>query len=427
MLPVHSFKQIWICLVLVTTLCSAIVRSTRAADWPQWLGPNRNGVTSEIVAPWDEAHAPAVVWRREIARGYSAPVIAEGTVFLHSTVTGNDEEQVLALDAETGNPLWTDVYSRETYRSALGVGPRTTPTVSDGRLYTYGITGELSAYEIKSGKRLWQTNPYKTLEGTMPRFGVCSSPVVVQGRVIVMVGGGGSAVAAYDASSGELAWKVFDEPASSASPIVLTRGEGDGQQADVVVQTTLRVMGLSPQDGTLRWEHPLVFQPTGVSPTPLVVDQSLICTTQDTGTLALDFSSPRSTQPKSPWWKQNATSYFSTGVTGPSGTVLVVTNLLDPLPRADVTCLDLVQGETLWKQEKLGYFHVGLITTGDGKLLLLDDSGNLILAEVTRTGFKQLSKSQVCRGTLSNPALANGRVYVRDDKEVICLQFNLAG
>ena len=102
--------------------------------------------------------------------------------------------------------------------------------------------------------------------------------------------------------------------------------------------------------------------------------------------------------------------------------MLVVTNVLEPLPRTDVTCFDLAKGNQLWKQEKLGYFHVGLITTGDGKLLALDDAGNLLLAEVTRDGYKQLSKTQICKGTLCNPALANGRVYVRDDKEIVCVQ-----
>ena len=405
-------------------LLVGVVEVASAADWPQWLGPSRNGVTPEIVTPW-EKDLP-VVWRQALVAGYSSPIVSDGVVVVHSTVAekSKNEEQVLALNARTGEKLWSDSYSRDVFRSMFGAGPRTTPTVADGKLYTYGITGVFSCYDVKTGKRFWQTNPYETLKGSMPRFGVCSSPVVVDGRVIVMVGGGGSAVVAYDTATGELAWKVLDEPASSSSPIMLVRGEGDDKQTDVVVQTTLRVIGLSPKDGSVRWEHPVVFQPSGVSPTPLVVGKSLVCTTQDTGTLVLDFSENGAANPKSAWWKQDATSYFSTGTTGPKDTVLVVTNVLQPLPRTDVTCFDLAKGEQLWKQEKLGYYHVGLITTGDGKLFLLDDAGNLILAEVTREGYKQLSKSPACRGTLSNPALANGRVYVRDDKEIVCLQLN---
>jgi outer membrane protein assembly factor BamB len=404
--------------ILVT---SALLRSGPAADWPQWLGPSRNGVTPEVIAPWKQP--PTVLWRHEVGNGYSSPIVASGTVIVHAAVAGKDAEVVSAWQAKSGEPVWSDVYSRGAYRSQLGVGPRTTPAVADGKLYTYGITGVLSAYDLKTGKRLWQTNPYETYKISLPRFGVCSSPVVADGRVIVMAGGG-SAVVAYDAATGELAWKVLDEPASSASPIVITRGEGDQRQSEIVVQTTLRTVGLSTRDGSVQWEHPLVFQPSGVSPTPLAIGKLLVCTTQDTGTLALDFSGVESGNPRSPWWKQDLTSYFSTGTVGPQGSVIVVTNQSMPLPRADLRCLDLAKGEELWRKDGLGYFHVGVISTGDGKLLLLDDGGYLILAEATREGFKQLAKSAICRGTLSNPSLSDGCVYVRDDKEVIGLQLS---
>ena len=108
----------------------------------------------------------------------------------------------------------------------------------------------------------------------------------------------------------------------------------------------------------------------------------------------------------------------------PAGSVLVVTNVLMPLPRADLRCLDLEKGEELWRREGLGYFHFGAITTGDGKLLLLEDTGHAVLAEVTRQEFKQLARSQVCRGTLTSPAFADGKLYVRDDQEIVCVQFN---
>lgn len=406
---------------LLLATCLACSRAAFAADWPQWLGPNRNGVTTDVVSPW--VGSPQVLWRKPIGNGYSSPIIADGLVVAHAAVAGKDSEEVVALDAKTGEPRWTDSYSRDRYRSAFGSGPRTTPTAADGKLFTYGITGVLSCYELKTGKRLWQVNPFETFKASRPNFGVCSSPVVADGRVFVMVGGGASAVVAYDIKSGELAWKALDEPGSSASPIVVTRGEGDLKRTEVVVQTTLRVLGLAPKDGAILWEHPMVFQPAGVSPTPLSFGKTLICTTQDTGTMALDFAGGTTT-PRSPWWKQDLTSYFSTGAAGPQGTAVVITNQQQPLPRADLRCLDLAKGEELWKKEGIGYYHAGIITTGDGKLLILDDGGNLILAEVTREGFKQLAKSLVCRGTMANPAFADGTVVVRDDKELVCVQLS---
>src|SRR5579871_1415076 len=138
-------------------ICVAIATPTAtAAEWPQWLGPHRNGTTSEVVAPWETAPKP--LWRHEVGNGYSSPIALEHAVIIHEAVAGKEAEQVRAFDAQSGKPLWEDVYERGAYKSQLGVGPRTTPTAADGRLYTYGITGVLSCYEISTGKRLWQTN-----------------------------------------------------------------------------------------------------------------------------------------------------------------------------------------------------------------------------------------------------------------------------
>ncbi len=299
-----------------------------AADWPQWLGPQRDGVTVEKVTPWSEP--PPVVWHCEVGNGYSSPAVADGIVYVHAKTAEKkrEAEDVLAYDSATGKLVWRDTYDRETYRSALGTGPRASPAVVDGKLYTFGITGELTCYEAKTGKRIWQTNPYTTYKSPLPRFGVCSSPVIAGGRVVVLVGGGGTAVTAYDGATGEVAWKGLDEPAGSASPTIWTAGAAP----TFVVQTTLRILGMTADTGKVLWEHPLVFQPAGVSPTPFLVANSLICTTPDTGTLALEISTEATQAPRLAWQNAAATSYFSTGTVGPGKSVLVVTNQQAPVP-----------------------------------------------------------------------------------------------
>jgi outer membrane protein assembly factor BamB len=230
---------------------------------------------------------------------------------------------------------------------------------------------------------------------------------------------------AYDAETGQEAWKTLDEPAGAASPIVVQRGEGADQVNEVVVQTTLRLVGLDPADGALRWEHPLVFEPSGVSPTSLVINDWLICSTQDTGTLSLRLPSGTGTTPPSlEWWNQDLSSYFSTGTVDPGGLVYLVTNQVMPLPRADIRCLNVQSGEEKWREEGLGYFHIGLILLSDGKLLTLDDGGFLVLAKGGAEGYEELARAKVCSGTFCNPVLANGRLYVRDAKEVICYDLN---
>jgi len=403
----------------VALLILAASTTAEAGDWPQWLGPNRNGVAVETVAAWKEF--PAARWKRATASGFSVPVVVNGILYVHASVAEKDEEEVIAVDVRTGQDLWTDRYARSAYRSALGVGPRATPSVVDGHLITTGITGVISCYEARTGKRQWQMNPWETLKIPRPNFGVCASPVATEGKLFVAVGGEGASVVAYDLKTGEQVWQALDEPAGSASPLVVTRDVDGKTQTELVVQTTLRLVGMSPRDGTVNWEHPLVFQPSGVSPTSLVLNDRLICSTQDTGTLTLKLpTETSSTSPQLEWWNQELSSYFSTGTVGSQDRVYLVTNQVMPLPRADVRCLDVKTGRERWIRKGLGYFHVGLIMLSDGKLLLLDDAGNLLLMQPGDESLEELCRAKVCGGTFCNPVLADGCVFVRDSKEVVC-------
>jgi hypothetical protein len=196
----------------------------------------------------------------------------------------------------------------------------------------------------------------------------------------------------------------------------------NGSRTDVIVQTTLRLAGVDPATGDIRWEHPLVFQPSGVSPTPLVLGDQLICSTQDTGTLALKLPQAADGKPELKWWHEDIPSYFSTGTVDPQGRALVVTNALVPLPRADLRCFDLATGNEQWISEGLGYFHVGLLMLADGKVLILDDAGNLMLGQPHADRLEELVETKVCGGTFVSPVLTDGLLYVRDNVEVICLQ-----
>jgi outer membrane protein assembly factor BamB len=403
--------------LLIACVC-APAGPIAAADWPQWLGPTRDGVSAEAVEPWKET--PKVVWRHKVGKAFSSPIVADGIVFVHAAVADKDVEEVVAFDAATGKERWRDTYPRAKYRSQLGNGPRATPSVAEGKLVTFGITGALTCYDARAGARQWQVNPYESNKLSLPRFGVCSSPILAGGRAVVLVGGAGFAVAAYDLTNGKLAWKALDEPAGSASPTLLQNGS-PGRDEQVVAQTTLRLAGLNAKDGAIRWEQPLVFEPSGVSPTPFRAGPILLCTTQDSGTLAVTLPDPGRPEPSVKWRKTDLSGYFSTGTLGPDRSVLIVTNALAPLPRADLRCLDQVSGSELWRKDNLGYFHFAVLATANDRLLILDDAGNLILAHVTRKGFEQLAKSRVCRGTFNSPALSNGRLFVRDDHELICL------
>jgi outer membrane protein assembly factor BamB len=391
------------------------------SDWPQWLGPKRNGGTSETVAAWTEK--PPVLWREMVGSGFASPVVSGGRVFLHAGVAGKEEEEVIALDAVTGKIVWRESYPRPEFKSVLGTGPRATPTVAGKRVYSMGINGLLTCFDAADGKRIWQADVYKQFKADLPTFAVCCSPLVVGNRVIVSVGGKGHCVVAFRAETGEVEWQALDDAASTSSPVLFAGGaRGVGAAPDVVFMTPLRIVALDPLDGAVRWQHPMIFQPQGTSPTPIAVGDRLIASTQAHGALAVRVEEKDDKIAASESWQmKDAKSYFSSGVAS-SDRLYLVTNKTEIFPSASITCIDAAAGTKLWTKNSVGYFHAGVIRLGDGKLLVLNDSGTLSLLDVNDKGATELATARVCGGTLSSPALANGRLYLRDDKELICLQ-----
>jgi outer membrane protein assembly factor BamB len=409
-------------IILCACLLSCATR-TSAADWPQWLGPERSGAASESIAAWTEVTQPQPVWRLPVSQAFSSPVVAGDIVYLHAAVQGKEQEQVLALQAANGEQVWSDVYDRPAYKSVLGVGPRATPTLAQGRLFTLGINGVLSCYDAFNGQRHWQVDLYERFQADLPGFAVCCSPLVIGNRVIVSVGGPGRCAVALNTQTGETEWQSLDDAASTSSAILFAGGERPaGGAPDVVLMTPLRVLGLDALDGALRWEHAMVFQPQGTSPTPLVLGDRIVASTQAHGAVCVHVTSDGERQSAAEAWQNSAAkSYFSSGV-ATTEALYLITNSLEPLPTTSLTCLDPKNGKQLWTEGKIGYFHAAPILLADGKLLMLNDSGLLTLLDVNRTGVKELARAKVCGGTLVAPALSNGRLFVRDDKELICVQ-----
>jgi len=392
--------------------------TAEAADWPQWLGPKRDGGTAESVEPWKGE--PKVLWKAKVGVGFSTPVIADGRAFVHARINGKDSEEVIALDAKTGKPVWRTPYERGPYNSVLNTGPQATPAVAGGRVYTFGITGYLTCFEADSGKLVWQVKAFEKLKTPLPRFGVCCSPLVVGNKVIVAVGGKGSSVVAFETESGEVAWQALDEPAGTSSPVLVVAGGKAGRLPEVTFMTTLRVVGLNPLDGAVNWEYALPFQPGGTQPTPLVAGDRLFTSTMTNGTTALRVTAGETVAAEKLWQAKDLSGYFSSGV-ATKDRLFLVTNVLKPVPRADLACVDAATGKELWKKEGLGYFHFGVIRTANGKLLVLSDAGDLKLIDATAKEFKELCTAKVCDGTLVSPVLSDGRLYARDSADVVCV------
>jgi outer membrane protein assembly factor BamB len=408
--------------LLATSLVCLLAAPALAEDWPQWLGPRRDNSSAEKVVPWKGALK--VLWRKPAGEGNSSPVVAGGRVYIHAKVKDKNEEEVVAFDAVRGEELWRARYERPEFKSLFGNGPRATPCVVGDRLYAFGITGILTCLDTKDrGKQLWQVDTLDKLKAKNLFFGMSCSPLVVDDRVLVNVGAKGASVVAFDRAKGEIAWKSMDDPASYSSPILV--GEGDRRQA--VFLTGANVASLNPADGQVFWRFPLKDTLLESSTTPIRVGDLLLASSITYGSVGLRLEMKEDKPAVEQEWKNPAlTSYFSTPVpVGKEHIYMVTGTTPSPLakPAADLHCIEAKTGKSLWKKPKIGKYHASLMRTGDDKLLLLTDGGDLALLEPDRTGYRELARSKVSGpDTWAHPALSDGRLYVRDMTGLICFQ-----
>jgi outer membrane protein assembly factor BamB len=392
-----------------------------AEDWPQWLGPHRDGSSNEKVSPWKEP--PRVLWRKPVGEGHSSPVVADGKVFLHTKAKGKDVEEITAYSAEDGKKLWGLEYDRgplhEKFVRQFGVGPRSTPTFHEGKLYTFGVTGILACWDVKNAKRVWSVDTAKEFSPPHLTFGVSCSPLIEGEDVLVNVGAKQTSIVAFKKSSGVVHWKSQSDPPSYSSPVAF----GDGKQRQLVFLTGDGLVSVSPA-GTVFWRIPLKDILAESSTTPVKAGDFLLGSSVTFGTLGARLETKDGKPAAEQVWKNGAlTCYFSTPVAVGKEHVYLVTGALPGLGLASLRCVEVKTGKELWKKEKVGTYHASLLRTADDKLLMLEDFGNLVLIDPNPKGYKELARAnKICRTTWAHPALSNGRLYLRDNNDLVCLQ-----
>jgi outer membrane protein assembly factor BamB len=386
-----------------------------AADWPQWLGPNRDGSTVEKVAAWKGDLKTA--WRQPASEGHSSPVVADGRVYLHSCENGKEIEIVQCYEAGTGKLIWYQDYPRGPFKGLFGNGPRATPAMADGKLFTFGATGILSCLDAKSGDKIWQLNTTKEFSPPPLKFGASSSPLVVGNKVLVAVGAKGASVVAVDKNDGKVLWKSLDDRASYSSPILI----GSEKDPMAVFLTQKGLVGLRVEDGSPLWNFPFQDQLAESSTTPVRVGDKLLISSITLGTAMLSVDSKDGkTTPKQDWMTKDLTCYFSTPVAvGPDHVYLVTGSLLGG--QSTLHCLDAKKGTVLWKKESVGKYHASLLRTGDNKLLMVEEAGNLVMIDPDPKMYRELARTKICGKTWAHPAVADGRLFIRDDKQLVCV------
>jgi outer membrane protein assembly factor BamB len=393
----------------------AVAAVLAGTDWPQWLGPNRDGSTVEKVSPWKgDLKLP---WRKPVGVGHSSPVVADGRVYLHSCEVNKDIETVECFDAAQGTQVWRKEYSRAAFKGLFGNGPRATPTVSGGKVYTYGATGVLTCFDAKDGKTIWQVDTRKEFNPPALKFGVSSSPLVIDNKVLVAVGAKGASVVAFDKESGKVLWKSLDDKASYSSPMAI----GSEKDPAAAFLTQKGFVGLRIADGQPLWSFPFEDKLAESSTTPIKVGDKVLISSITLGTalVSLDDKAGKITATQA-WFKPELTCYFSTPVTVGSDYIYLVTGSLLG-GQSTLHCVDAKSGNDLWKKDGVGKYHASLVRTGDSKLLMVEEAGNLVLLDPDPKGYREVARTKICGNTWAHPAVADRRLYIRDDKELVCV------
>ena len=404
-------------LVLAIALIAAVPAGGQAADWPQFLGPTRNGISSEtgLLDNWPEG-GPKVVWRVPGGVGMSGLAIGGGRLL---TLVQKDGQQfVLALDAATGKPQWQTPVASE-YKNQMGDGPRATPAISGNQAFVFTGEGILAALDVNDGKLQWSHNVVEELKGKPAEYGMACSPLVVGEQVLVVAGAPGAAVAAYEKQGGKLAWKSGDDPAGYSSPALLNVG---GRE-QVVAFTGASAIGLAPKTGALLWRYPYATDFDCNIATPLAVDGKVFISSGEnhgSALLSLEKSGDAFTV-KEAWTSQGTGSVlrseWQTSILL-DGHLYGFDNVGSAGPVTHLTCINAATGKRLWQQPRFGK---GNLIAADGKLWISTMNGELVLVRATPKAYDELGRGEFVGATRQAPAIADGRLYLRNDAEIVCI------
>ncbi|MEX2214802.1 MAG: PQQ-binding-like beta-propeller repeat protein [Phycisphaeraceae bacterium] len=404
--------------ILLAHASPAAAQDAKSADWPQFLGPKRTGVSSDtgLIDAWPEK-GPREVWRSKGGVGMSGLAVSAGRVI---TLVQDDEGQhALALEAATGKQLWKTKVA-PAYKNSQGDGPRATPAIADGRAFVFTGNGMLAALKADTGDLIWKHDTIAEFKGEIADFGMACSPLVVEGRVIVTVGAPGATVVAFDCDSGNFAWKTGNAKAGYSSPALLKVG-GEEQ---LVVFTGETLWGIQPKSGSVLWSYPYKTPFDCNIATPIQYkDHIFISSGEDHGCALLSFADPASDGiivVSEVWKSQGASSVMRNGWQTSlliDGRLYGMDNVGAATSLTHFNCVDMATGKLIWQHKRFGN---GNFIAADGKLILTTIKGELVLAKVSPQGFDELGRMKVLTSMKQGPALAGGLLYVRDDREIVC-------
>ncbi len=383
------------------------------ADWPQWRGPNRDGVSTEtgILTIWPEA-GPKQLWEAKVGEGFASVVVSRGRVF--TIFQDGEKEAVVAWNAETGKQLWRFSYPCH-YKNSYGNGPRSTPSIDGDLLYAVGATGLMHCLKAftdePKGEPLWSKDLLEQFGAAVPKWGVAFSPLVEGDRVFIMPGGPkGNSLAALDKRTGAVLWKKHDDLASYSSPIAATI-HGERQ---ILFLTGSRLVSVRPDTGAHLWEFPWPIENECNIATPIAVgDYVFISSFYGRGCALLEIDQHAGA------WQANLV-YKNRKMRNHLASCVRHKDHLYGFDDSTLTCMNFRTGEVAWKER--GFDKGSLICVND-QLIVYGANGLLALAEANPQEYVEKSRFQFSpqmNSCWSVPVVANGRLYVRDQEKLVC-------
>lgn len=392
-------------LARTTGLCALVGSlsgtTVQAEDWPQWRGPQRNGVSVE--KGWRDtwpADGPTIAWKAKVGLGFSSFVVSQGRVFTQGHADGQDT--VWCFDVDSGKVRWKHAYPAELGDKFFEGGTTGTPTVAGKHVFTLSRWGDAFCFEAETGRVVWSKNVQTETGLRIPDWGFTGAPLVQDGLVLLNVGAAGLAL---DAADGRLVWKSADENAGYATPFPLQRA---GQSLAVIASGDAYVaVGL--RDGREAWRIRWVTEYGVNASDPIVEGDRLFVSTgygKGGGLFQLGEAAPEALwKTKKLRTQMNAAVLFQGHLYGTDG---------DTTAKASLKCLDFATGDEKWSHPGFGS---GAVIVAAGRLIALNGAGELLVAPASPLGFKPTAQAQVLGGKCwTAPVLANGRVFCRNGR-----------
>lgn len=384
-------------LVVAAPAWSATAK-TAADTWPHYRGANRDGISTEKLAFSGEA--PTQVWKASIGIGFTSMAVSDGLVYASGNTDNKDT--LHCLDAKTGKSVWTFSYAQALDPNLYEGGPNATPTVAGKHVYVLARDGFTACLDAKTGKEVWKKNLAQEVGAAKPSWGFSGSPTVLGRALFLNVGSHGTAV---EAATGKVVWKSGGDAAGYASVIPM----GGAKDASLMVFAKDALVGVDAASGKKLWSFPWTTNHGVNAADPIIQGtQVFISTAYEYGCAVLDISG----QPKEVWRNKDMRNKFNACV--------AINGSIYGFDESNLRCVDWKTGKVQWEKGGLG---MGSLAACNGKLVILSEKGELVIAEATPSAFTEVSRTQALSFKCwSSPAIADGRIYVRNDKgTLVCL------